>query len=244
MKQLVCEMCGGTDLIKQDGVFVCQSCGVKYSVEEAKKMMIEGTVDVSGSTVKIDNSDKLGNLLVLARRAKDEDDTENALRYYSEITLIDPLNYEAVFYSKVFKVFNSTMGQLAVGVQGITKTLDTVFELIKTKESLATIKPIIYELILDIHNSVVCIDDVVMHSDAYDLISDDYFYTVAELHYELSNKLISYFELYEYAYLVCHWAYGPYPYYLGEFEEQFKYIENKLGRTCQDMVAFCKSEGF
>ena len=38
MKQLTCEMCGSTDLLKQDGVFVCQSCGCKYSVEEAKKM--------------------------------------------------------------------------------------------------------------------------------------------------------------------------------------------------------------
>jgi len=41
MKQLVCEMCGGNDLIKQDGVFVCQNCKTKYSVEEAKKMMVE-----------------------------------------------------------------------------------------------------------------------------------------------------------------------------------------------------------
>lgn len=37
MKQLTCEMCGSTDLIKQDGVFICQSCGTKYSIEEAKK---------------------------------------------------------------------------------------------------------------------------------------------------------------------------------------------------------------
>ena len=44
MKQLICEMCGSTDLLKQDGVFVCQSCGTKYSVEEAKKMMIEAYV--------------------------------------------------------------------------------------------------------------------------------------------------------------------------------------------------------
>lgn len=44
MKQLTCEMCGSTDLTKQDGVFVCQTCGTKYSVEEAKKMMVEGTV--------------------------------------------------------------------------------------------------------------------------------------------------------------------------------------------------------
>ena len=39
MKQLKCEMCGSAELIKQDGVFVCQSCGCKYSVEEAKKLM-------------------------------------------------------------------------------------------------------------------------------------------------------------------------------------------------------------
>lgn len=69
MKQLTCEMCGGTDLVKQDGVFVCQSCGTKYSVEEAKKMMIEGTVNVKG-TVKVDNSDYVQKYLVNARRAK------------------------------------------------------------------------------------------------------------------------------------------------------------------------------
>ena len=40
MKQLTCEICGSTDLIKQDGLFVYQTCGCKYSVEEAKKIMI------------------------------------------------------------------------------------------------------------------------------------------------------------------------------------------------------------
>ena len=38
MKALTCEMCGSTNLLKDNGVFVCQSCGTKYSVEEAKKM--------------------------------------------------------------------------------------------------------------------------------------------------------------------------------------------------------------
>ena len=27
MKQITCEMCGSTDFMKQDGFFVCQSCG-------------------------------------------------------------------------------------------------------------------------------------------------------------------------------------------------------------------------
>lgn len=56
MKQLTCEMCGSTDLIKKDGVFVCQTCGCKYSVEEARKMMIEGTVSIDG-VVKTKNDD-------------------------------------------------------------------------------------------------------------------------------------------------------------------------------------------
>ena len=48
MKQLTCEMCGSTDLLKQDGVFVCQSCGCKYSVEEATG------IEVNKVTVHID----------------------------------------------------------------------------------------------------------------------------------------------------------------------------------------------
>lgn len=62
MKQLTCEMCGSTELIKQDGFFVCQTCGCKYSVEEAKKMMIEGIVEVQG-TVKVDKTPELSNLI-------------------------------------------------------------------------------------------------------------------------------------------------------------------------------------
>ena len=59
MKRLTCEMCGSTDLIKQDGVFVCQTCGCKYSIEEAKKMMVEGTVDVSAVPSRSITNEKL-----------------------------------------------------------------------------------------------------------------------------------------------------------------------------------------
>ena len=39
MGKLVCDLCGSDDLIKSEGVFVCQGCGAKYSVEEARQMM-------------------------------------------------------------------------------------------------------------------------------------------------------------------------------------------------------------
>lgn len=93
MKALTCEMCGSTNLIKEDGVFVCQSCSTKYSVEEARKMMIEGTV-----SVKIDTSDELTKLYEIARRAKDADNHENAAKYYDQILVKDPNSWEAAFY--------------------------------------------------------------------------------------------------------------------------------------------------
>lgn len=76
MKQLTCEMCGSNDLVKQDGVFVCQSCGCKYSVEEAKKMMVE----VKG-TVKIDNSGQAENYISLALSTLDNDEYKECLKY-------------------------------------------------------------------------------------------------------------------------------------------------------------------
>ena len=70
--------------MKQDGAFVCQNCGLKYSVEEAKKMMIEGTVDVQG-TVKVDNSSFVEKYLMNARRAKQKEDWEEVEKYYNMV---------------------------------------------------------------------------------------------------------------------------------------------------------------
>ena len=106
MNQLTCEMCGGTDLIKQDGVFVCQNCGMKYSVEEAKRMMIEGTVDVQG-TVKVDNSAFVQKYLANARRAYEKEDWEEVEKYYNMVEQNAPHNIEAVFFSSFGKAMLS-----------------------------------------------------------------------------------------------------------------------------------------
>lgn len=98
MKKLTCEMCGSTELLKQDGVFACQNCGTKYSVEEAKKMMIEGTVEVVG-TVKIDNKNNMENWMQNARNAKQRADWDDTEKYYSLIKDNEPNNIEAIFYS-------------------------------------------------------------------------------------------------------------------------------------------------
>ncbi len=90
MKRMVCEMCGGSDLIKDEGVFVCQSCGCKYSVDEAKKMMVEiaGTVEVKGN-VAIDQSDVLNNYITRGNQLFEKKEYAEAEVYYNKALDID-----------------------------------------------------------------------------------------------------------------------------------------------------------
>ena len=125
MKQLTCEMCGSTDLLKQDGVFVCQTCGTKYSVEEAKKMMIEGTVNVSG-TVRVDNTDKIKNYLEMAKSAYDAGNKGEAESYCNRIIEIEPQNYEAWFMKGKAAGWQSTLANIRIeeSVQCFSKAID------------------------------------------------------------------------------------------------------------------------
>ena len=108
MKALTCEMCGSTDLVKQDGVFVCQSCGTKYSVEEAKKMMVEGTVSVKG-TVVVDNSGSIDNFFHMANNAADAGNYKEAESYCNKILEINPKHSGAWLLKGKSAVWQSTI---------------------------------------------------------------------------------------------------------------------------------------
>ena len=129
MKQLTCEMCGSTDLMKQDGVFVCQSCGMKYSVEEAKKMMIEGTVDVQG-TVKVDDTAKIDNYYTMAENAYDAGNKKEAENYCNKIIEIDPAHYQAWFLKGKAAGWQSTLRNIRIeeSVNCFTKAIDNAVE--------------------------------------------------------------------------------------------------------------------
>lgn len=133
MKQLTCEMCGSTDLMKQDGVFVCQTCGCKYSIEEAKKMMVEGAVDVSGSTVKVDTQQKKENLYEIARRARDENNSTSAAKYYDMILQEDPFSWEASFYATYYTAMGTKIGQIADSAATVRNCFASVLNLIKDR---------------------------------------------------------------------------------------------------------------
>ena len=89
MKALVCELCGSNDIVKMDGVFVCQHCGTKYSLEEAKKLL---------GTVQIDRSEEIRNTIIVGMRAYQNDDFANAARYFETVMLADANDWKAYIY--------------------------------------------------------------------------------------------------------------------------------------------------
>lgn len=97
MKVIKCEMCSSSDVIKNGDYFVCQSCGTKYTVEAAKKLMIEGTVDIQG-TVKVDQGDTIKNYLEMAKIAVESEDASSAEKYTTKILELDPNNCQAWIY--------------------------------------------------------------------------------------------------------------------------------------------------
>ena len=91
MRQVKCEMCGSTDFVKEDGLFVCQSCGIKYSLEEAKKLMVEGTV-------KVDKADEVQNLLKRAFMYLEDGNWKSADDYCERVLDIDHECAQAYLY--------------------------------------------------------------------------------------------------------------------------------------------------
>lgn len=122
MKAIKCEMCGSNDVLKIDGYYMCKFCGTKYTVDEAKKLLVE---------VKIDNSERLSNIYNLARRAREEGNIDNAAKYYEMILLEEPNNWEANFFSSYFTALNTTIANISYATNTVSKSAVSSLELIK-----------------------------------------------------------------------------------------------------------------
>lgn len=138
MKALTCEMCGSTEIVRQDGLYVCQACGTKYSVEDAKKMMSGETVKVEG-TIKVDDSDELANLITLAHRATEAKDWDRAYAYYERILLINPDDWEANHNIQFYKAFiahqQNLFAELATRLDVFKNSIPTLNKLFTSKHS-------------------------------------------------------------------------------------------------------------
>lgn len=125
MKAMICEMCGGNNLVKEDGLYVCQSCGTKYSVEEARKLL---------GTVKVDKSEDTQKLLILARRAREENNSENAEKYYDLVLQDEPNNWEASFFQVYYQAMQCKIMDIANAAISVANNIVSTMRLIADME--------------------------------------------------------------------------------------------------------------
>lgn len=76
MQRLSCELCGSNDIVKQEGLYVCQHCGSKYSPAEAKKMLVQGTVQIN-YLPSTDNLLELADNAFKARKYEEAEEYSN-----------------------------------------------------------------------------------------------------------------------------------------------------------------------
>jgi len=105
MKKMQCEVCGSTEFKKTpEGFFECQSCGIQYGVEEAKKILMEVT-----GKVKIDHSEEIQNHIKRGEQYEDDGNLHKANEHYNKALDFDAEN--EVAREKIKKLKND--GKLA-----------------------------------------------------------------------------------------------------------------------------------
>ena len=125
---LVCELCGSIDFAKQEGFFVCQKCGMKYSLEEARNLI--GKTSAEPAKPESSPGEDMKNIVVLAERAKKEGNTADAEKYYTRILEADPDNWNAYFNVRMARAKITTVGNIGNSAVTFANSLENVFELI------------------------------------------------------------------------------------------------------------------
>ncbi len=120
-----CPNCGASIQLDNDrSEGFCSYCGSKVKVEEAPKLLIQGTV-------KVDTSDELANLYQVARRAKDANNSENAQKYYDMILVKDPNSWEATFYVTYYQAMKCKIAEISSAAISVSNSLSGVLNLVK-----------------------------------------------------------------------------------------------------------------
>ena len=132
-KALVCDMCGSNDLRIQNEMAVCQHCNTHYTLEDVQRIV--GGKSYGGQKETPSNEmTRVEKLYILARRAKKDNNTENAAKYYDLIQQEDPSSWEAAFYSTFYAALNTNIAGIQSAALKISNSFRSILSLIQEAE--------------------------------------------------------------------------------------------------------------
>lgn len=129
MKRIVCEMCGATEFAKENGMFVCRGCGLQYSLDEAKKIIVDVDDPNIEDNVSRADDQHLNNLYTRARKSLEINDLEHAAEYFKQILDEKPDDWEAYFYSYLGETTSFTNAQAASVAAKLGSTIPMAYDM-------------------------------------------------------------------------------------------------------------------
>ena len=130
MKKVVCELCECNEFVKDEGMFICQGCGTKYTLAEAKALMVEvedgAPAPAPSPAPTVNISQQIDNLLVLAENAFGACNNSEAEGYCDRILELDVTFYKAWLIKGKAICWMSTYGKPRVteGASTLKKAIE------------------------------------------------------------------------------------------------------------------------
>ena len=189
MKRIQCEVCGSQHIKKvSENTFECESCGIKYSSDNVKKLLVE----VSGK-VEIDKSSEIENMIKNGKRLYNSKSYETAYSTFNSALNIDADNSEAVLYSGYSNANMMIPDGKAITTALETATSATTIQFNKygnTKEFFSFCATAIDEM-LKIFDTTFGSQSEALHSAAFDTITDNDINLFSRISYAKdSNRLL------------------------------------------------------
>ncbi len=108
MQNIVCEMCGSNDVVKDNDTYICQNCGTRFSPKPNitnNNETYTGPVDIQN--LHVDSSVNVNNLVILLDRSISNQQWDEVAKYSENILQRDPNNWKAIFFKELGQAWES-----------------------------------------------------------------------------------------------------------------------------------------
>lgn len=119
MAMIKCPECGNSI---SDRAPTCPHCGVPIADATAPAPAPE--------KAKPAQNEQFDNMIMLARRAKESNNSENAAKYYEMALLANPMDWESSFYQVYYKSKSCVIRDISSAAQDVANCIDNAFLLI------------------------------------------------------------------------------------------------------------------
>lgn len=112
MATAACVVCGSINLVMDDGLFVCQDCECKYTVEQVRNLMTNQEVSVSEQ-----QPSPAADYRELAQRALDINDLSTAAEMFDKAVEADPDDYNSSWMATLTRAYMGSVSTRSLSVR-------------------------------------------------------------------------------------------------------------------------------